>query len=76
MGFWGQNICNNVAAFVIPFNIQHDHVFKNLNFDLVTPPHDLGRVYGQTICNHVAAIVVPFNLIYNIEGIMGNIHVK
>ena len=33
-----QNICYNVAAFVIPFdNRQHDHNLKKLNLDLLIP---------------------------------------
>ena len=46
--------------------MQHDHVLKKLNFDLLTiPPGSGSEVYWQNICYHVAACVIPFNLIYN-----------
>ena len=37
----GQNICYGVATFPILFNykIQHDHVLKKKNLDLLTPSH-------------------------------------
>ena len=41
--------------------MQHDHVLKKLNFDLL-------RGEGgcrQNICYHVAAFAIPFNLICN-----------
>ena len=34
MGVCGQNSCYHVAA----FDMQHDHVLKKLNFDLLTLP--------------------------------------
>ena len=42
VGVCGQNICYHVVAFVIAFyvDIQHDHVLKKLNFDLMTQPRD------------------------------------
>ena len=30
-------ICYQVAAFAIPFDMQHDNVLKKLNFNLLTP---------------------------------------
>ena len=43
--------------------MQHDHVLKKLNFDLLTQSVRLWGVYGQNICYHVAAFVTLFNLI-------------
>ena len=35
--FWGQKICHHVAEFGIPFNdMQYDHVWKKMDFDLLT----------------------------------------
>ena len=45
--------------------MQHDHVLKKLNFDLLTPTPGVGVVCRQNICNHVAAFVILFNLICN-----------
>ena len=61
----GQNICYPVAAYVIllNFDMQHDHVLKKLNFDLLTPSG--GGVSEQNICYHVAAFVILFNLVCN-----------
>ena len=41
--------------------MQHDHVLKKLNFDLLTPKVG-GEVGGlrQKISYHVAAFVIPF----------------
>ena len=54
-GVCGQNICYHVAAFVILFNfdMQHDHVLKQLNFDLLTPYPGSGR--GVGICGQIFA---------------------
>ena len=30
-------ICYHVAAFTIPFDMQHDNVLKKFNFNLLTP---------------------------------------
>ena len=65
-------ICYHVSAFLIPFNfdMQHDHVLKKLNFDLLTPSPWLWGwwvggggggggggwgVCGPNICYHAAA---------------------
>ena len=39
------------------YDLQHDHVLKKLNFDLLTPPPGSGAGGGcvQNICYHVAA---------------------
>ena len=49
------------------FDMQHDHVLKKLNLDLLIPYR---RVLGlgvcvQNICCHVAEFMIPFNLICN-----------
>ena len=51
-----QNICDHVAAFVIPFN---EIVLKKLNFDLLTPRVGEGGGGGceQNICYHVATFL-------------------
>ena len=59
-GVRGQNICYHVAAFVILFNfdMQHDHVLKKLNFDLLTPSPGSGqggRHLRANICYLAAA---------------------
>ena len=56
-------ICYHVAAFAIPFDMQHDNVLKKFNFNLLTP-RALG-VCRENICYHVAAFVIPFKLICN-----------
>ena len=48
--------------------MQHDHVLKKLNFDLLTQSPGLwgvplSGVCGQNICYHVAAFMILFNLI-------------
>ena len=41
--------------------MQHDHVLKKLDFDILTP-----RVKGEESAGYqVAAFVIPFNLICN-----------
>ena len=51
--------------------MQHDHVLKQLNFDLLTPTPGsgggvgVGGVCGQNICYHAAAFEIFFNLICN-----------
>ena len=50
--------------------MQHDHVPKKLNFDLLTPTAGSGGggsggVCGQNICYHAAAFVKFFNWICN-----------
>ena len=55
-GGCGQSICYHVAAFVIPFYFDMQHVLKKLSFDLLATPSGLGAV-GL----HVAAFVIPFN---------------
>ena len=50
--------------------MQHDHVLKKLDFDLLIPPPRVGGgggVCGQTISYHAAAIVIPFNSICNMS---------
>ena len=58
-----QNICNHVAAFVIPFNLI---CMKKFNFDLLTPWEDRGRGGGgggggcrQNISYHVSTFRDP-----------------
>ena len=51
--------------------MQHDHVLKKLNFDLLTPYPGEGGGGGGGVCRqnifyHVAAFLIPFNLICNI----------
>ena len=57
-------ICYHVAAFAIPFDMQHDNVLKKFILNLLTP-RALGGVCGGNICYHVAAFVIPFKLICN-----------
>ena len=48
--------------------MQHDHVLKKLDFDLLTTGSGVGGGgggLGQNICYHIAALVIPFNLICN-----------
>ena len=49
----------------LKFDMQHDHVLKKLNFDLLNPSRgSWGRgVCGQNICYHVAALLILLNLI-------------
>ena len=50
----------------MPGYMQHDHVLKKSNFDLLNRPPGSGwGVCRQNICYRVAAFVIPFNLIYN-----------
>ena len=63
-------ICYHVAAFAIPFDMQHDNVLKKFNFNLLTTRAlggggGGGAVCGGNICYHVAAFVIPFKLICN-----------
>ena len=61
----------------LKFDMQHGHVLKKLNFDLLIPyPRFVegvcvcvggGGVCRQNICDHVAAFVIPFNLICNMN---------
>ena len=51
--------CYNVAAFTIPFDVQHYHVLKKFNFDLLMRE---GGGCRQIICYHVAAFAIPFCL--------------
>ena len=48
--------------------MQHDHVLKKLNFDLLalSPGSGMG-VCGQNICNHVAAFLILSNLICSMK---------
>ena len=39
-------ICYHVAAFMIPFDMQHDNVLKKFNFNLLTP-RALGGSAGE-----------------------------
>ena len=58
----------HVAAFAIPFDMQHDNVLKKFNFNLLIPRAlrgEGGGCCGGNICYHVAAFVIPFNLICN-----------
>ena len=45
--------------------MQHDHVLKKLNFDLMTPHAGSGGGGGlqENICYHDDALVIPCNLI-------------
>ena len=52
----------------IKFDIQHDHVLKKLNLDLLTPSQGQGGGRGvvglwANICYNVAAFLIPLNLI-------------
>ena len=60
--------CYHVAAFAIHFYVQHDHVLKKLNFNLLTSRVGGGGgsafiVFATML--HVAALEIPFNLICN-----------
>ena len=64
MGVCRQNSCYYVAAFrdSILLDMQHDHVLKKLNFDLLTWSGASvcvcvggGGICGQNICYNVAA---------------------
>ena len=46
--------------------MQHGHVLKKLNFDLLTPSQGLGWVLRAKYCYHVARFVIRFNLICNV----------
>ena len=48
--------------------MQHDHVLKKLNLDLLTPFAGSG-VCRQNICFHVAALMIYFNVICNMTGL-------
>ena len=62
MGVCRQNSCYHVAAFrdSIKLDMQHDHVLKKLNFDLLTRSGAsvcvCGGICRQNICYHVAAL--------------------
>ena len=55
----------------LKYDMQHDHILKKLNFDLLTPIPMIeggggaGGVCGQSICYYVAAFTILFNLICN-----------
>ena len=40
-------MCLHGALCSIPFNMQHDHVLKKLNFELLTPTTGEGRSVGK-----------------------------
>ena len=64
----GKIFATMLLHFVIPFfDMQHDHVLKKSNFDLLTPtPGSRGWMdCRHNICNHAAELVIPFNLICN-----------
>ena len=63
-GVCGQNICYHSAALSdsLSVDMQHNHVLKKFNFDLLTPLLGCGAC-RQNICYHVAAFVILFNLI-------------
>ena len=70
-GGCGQNICYHVAAFVILFNfdMQHDHVLKKLNFDLLTPYPGSGEGVGiswQIFAALLLHFLIPCKLIFNV----------
>ena len=44
--------------------MQHGHVLKKLNFDLLTPKAGEGGLRGNS-SYHVAAFVIPINFICN-----------
>ena len=44
MGVCRPNFCEDVSAFMSPFDMQHDIVLKKLNFDPLTP-----RVRGMGV---------------------------
>ena len=51
--------------------MQHDHVLKKMNFDLLTPTPGSGSWVGvleKNICYHASAFVIPFNLMCNMTG--------
>ena len=54
-------ICYHVAAFAIPFDMQHDNVLKKFNFNLLTPG-PWGGGLGGYICYHVAAFKLICNM--------------
>ena len=62
MGVCRQNSCYHVAAFrdSINLDMQHDHVLKKLNFDLLTRSGAsvcvCWGICRQNICYHVAAL--------------------
>ena len=61
-----QNICNHVAAFVIPFNLI---CMKKFNFDLLTPRSSWeeggGGAAGKIFPTMFLHFVIPFYLIFN-----------
>ena len=65
------NFCISDSTYLII--MQHDHVLKRLNFDLLIPSPGLGGGGGGGVlrakyllpCYHVAACVISFNLICN-----------
>ena len=57
----GKKICGDSLS----FDMQHDHVLKKFNFELLTHPQWQGGGGGQNICFYVAAYVIIFNLICN-----------
>ena len=61
-GGCGQIICYHVAAFVILFNfdMQHDHVLKKLNFDLLTPYPGSGRG-GRHLLANICCLAAAFS---------------
>ena len=56
----------------LKFDMQHDHALKELNYDLLIPPHMVGAGSGVgVICvlnfyYHVSALGIPLNLICSI----------
>ena len=58
-----QNICYNVAEFMIPFN---DHVLKMLTFDLLNRSGAWGGgSAGKIFATMLLQFVISFNLICN-----------
>ena len=60
----GKIFATSLLHFMISFKLmQHAHVPKKLNFDLLTPSTWSWGCCGQNICYHIAAIVILFKLI-------------
>ena len=59
-------ICYHLAAFAVPFDMQHDNVLKKFNLTFWPPGPWGGGSCGGNICYHEAAFVIPFKLICNI----------
>ena len=70
-GVCGQNICFHAAVFCdsLKLDMQHDHVLKNLMFDLLTPSPWLGvdqGSAGKLFASMLLYFVILFSFISNI----------